>query len=324
MPVAISPPLSMPLASASNVSTFADELLTGLLHTPRQISPKWFYDLRGSELFEQICELPEYYPTRTELGMLAQHACDMLSSIEGAIDLIEFGAGATRKVRHLLDACPRIQRFIPIDISADHLLDASRELSRDFPHVRIQPMGADFTQHLELPTAKGQRVGFFPGSSIGNFEPAQAEQLLKRMATWLKDGGLLIGVDLVKDPATLHEAYNDSQGVTADFNLNLLARANKELGTHFQLDQFAHSAFYNPPLQRIEMHLVSRCDQTVQLGGQRLHFKEGSSIHTESSYKYTVAGFQALAQRAGFTAQRIWVDDDRLFSIHWLTMPNTP
>lgn len=310
-----------PLASARRASAFADDLLSGLLNTPRQVSPKWFYDQRGSELFEQICELPEYYPTRTELAMLAEHAHDMLEYIDGPIDLIEFGAGATRKVRHLLDTSKHIQRFIPIDISADHLLDASRELSRDYRHVRIEPMGADFTQHISLPPAIGQRVGFFPGSSIGNFEPAQAQKLLTRMATWLQGGGLLIGVDLVKDPAILHAAYNDTQGVTAAFNLNLLARANTELGSHFQLDKFTHSAFYNPPMQRIEMHLVSRCDQTVSLAGAQLPFKEGSSIHTESSYKYTVAGFQALAHAAGFTPEAVWIDQDRLFSIYWLSLP---
>jgi len=309
------------LASTHHRSTFSDALLAGLQHTPRQVSPKWFYDQRGSELFEQICELPEYYPTRTELGMLAQYAHEMVECMGSRIDLVEFGAGATRKVRYLLNASPHIKRFIPIDISASHLTDASNDLRLNYPSVRIEPMGADFTQHLVLPEAVGQRVGFFPGSSIGNFEPAEAQQLLSRMAGWLQGGGLLIGVDLVKDPATLHAAYNDAQGITAQFNLNLLARANTELGTHFSLEQFAHSAFYNPPLQRIEMHLVSRCDQTVHLAGERLHFVEGSSIHTESSYKYTVAGFQALARRAGFRPDAVWLDEERQFSVHWLSAP---
>jgi dimethylhistidine N-methyltransferase len=285
------------------------------------VSPKWFYDQRGSALFEQICELPEYYPTRTELGMLARYAHEMVECMGSRIDLIEFGAGATRKVRHLLDASTHIKRFTPIDISADHLTEASNDLRRDYPGVRIEPMGADFTQALALPEAVGQRIGFFPGSSIGNFDPVDAQRLLSRMAKWLQGGGLLIGVDLVKDPATLHAAYNDAQGITAQFNLNLLARANTELGTHFRLDQFAHSAFYNPPLQRIEMHLVSLCDQTVPLAGERLHFQEGSSIHTESSYKYTVAGFQALASRAGFRPDAVWLDEARQFSLHWLSAP---
>jgi dimethylhistidine N-methyltransferase len=309
------------LASAHHPSTFAAALLAGLQHTPRQVSPKWFYDQRGSALFEQICELPEYYPTRTELGMLARYAHEMVECMGSRIDLIEFGAGATRKVRHLLDASTHIKRFTPIDISADHLTEASNDLRRDYPGVRIEPMGADFTQALALPEAVGQRIGFFPGSSIGNFDPVDAQRLLSRMAKWLQGGGLLIGVDLVKDPATLHAAYNDAQGITAQFNLNLLARANTELGTHFRLDQFAHSAFYNPPLQRIEMHLVSLCDQTVPLAGERLHFQEGSSIHTESSYKYTVAGFQALASRAGFRPDAVWLDEARQFSLHWLSAP---
>jgi dimethylhistidine N-methyltransferase len=309
------------LASAHHPSTFAAALLAGLQHTPRQVSPKWFYDQRGSELFEQICELPEYYPTRTELGLLTRYAHEMVECMGPHIDLIEFGAGATRKVRHLLDASKHIKRFIPIDISAEHLTDASNDLREDYPMVRIEPMAADFMQHLTLPEAVGQRIGFFPGSSIGNFDPAEAQGLLTRMAKWLQGGGLLIGVDLVKDPATLHAAYNDAQGVTAQFNLNLLARANTELGTHFRLDQFAHSAFYNPPLQRIEMHLVSLCDQTVPLAGERLHFQEGSSIHTESSYKYTVAGFQALASRAGFRPDTVWLDEARQFSLHWLSAP---
>ncbi len=312
-------------------SAFARELLAGLRAQPRVVSPKWFYDEAGSLLFEQITELPEYYPTRTELALLERHAPEMASHIGPGAEIVEFGAGASRKVRLLLsallsaDLAPR--RYVPVDISGEHLEQAAELLRRDHPGLAVLPVVSDFTRSLELPPPEGRRVGFFPGSSIGNFDPAQAQRLLRQMAGWLAggegqgagQGGLLIGVDLVKDPALLHAAYNDAQGITAAFNLNLLARANRELGADFDLAQFAHSAFYNPPRSRIEMHLVSRRRQTVQLCGERIEFAEGDSVHTESSHKYTVEGFQRLALAAGWTPRAVWVDDARWFSLHWLT-----
>jgi dimethylhistidine N-methyltransferase len=297
---------------------FATELLEGLRSTPRAVAPKWFYDTEGSRLFESICELPEYYPTRTELALLDHHAQEMAALIGEGADIVEFGAGASRKVRVLLDALPAPRRFLPVDISGEHLEAAAVVLRTDYPRLQVQPMVGDFTRGLALPQAVGRRIGFFPGSSIGNFEPEKAQALLRGFAGMLAGGGLLIGVDLVKDPALLHAAYNDSRGVTAAFNLNLLARANRELGADFDLSAWAHSAFYQPALKRIEMHLVSRCAQQVHLGGQSLSFAEGDSVHTENSYKYTVEGFAALARGAGFDVRKTWVDGGRRFSLYWL------
>jgi dimethylhistidine N-methyltransferase len=297
---------------------FATELLEGLRATPRAVAPKWFYDSEGSCLFERICELPEYYPTRTELALLDHHAPEMAALIGEGADIVEFGAGASRKVRVLLDALSAPRRFVPVDISGEHLEAAAVVLRADYPRLQVQPLVGDFTRSLELPPAVGRRIGFFPGSSIGNFEPVQAQSLLRGMAGLLEGGGLLIGVDLVKDPAVLHAAYNDSRGVTAAFNLNLLARANREVGADFDLSAWSHSAFYQPALRRIEMHLVSRCAQKVRLAGETLWFAEGDSVHTENSYKYTVEGFAALARGAGFDVRKTWVDGGRRFSLHWL------
>lgn len=297
---------------------FARDLIAGLHARPRHVSPKWFYDERGSRLFEAICELPEYYPTRTELALLDRHAPEMAELIGPGAEIIEFGAGASRKVRVLLSALRAPARYLPIDISGEHLVQAAHALRQAQPDLLVQPLVADFSVALTLPAPIGVRVGFFPGGSIGNFEPADARRLLQRMAGWLAGGGLLVGVDLIKDPALLHAAYNDARGVTAAFNLNLLGRANRELGADFDLTQFAHSAFYNPPLARIEMHLMSRREQTVSLCGERFAFAEGDSLHTESSYKYTVAGFQQLARAAGWQPGAVWIDAARQFSLHWL------
>ena len=308
------------LAALPAASTdFARDLLAGLRARPRAVSPKYFYDAEGSRLFDAICELPEYYPTRTELALLAQHAGEMAALIGPGAEIVEFGAGASRKVRLLLDALDAPRRYVPVDISGEHLEEAAQALRADHPALDVRPLVADFTQGLDLPPAAGRRVGFFPGSSIGNFDPAEAERLLRQMAGWLEGGGLLIGVDLVKDPARLHAAYNDAQGVTAAFNLNLLARANRDLGADFDLAGFAHYAHYNPDAQRIEMHLLSRRAQQVMLCGETFEFAEGEALHTENSYKHTVPGFHALAGRAGFQPGAVWVDAGRDFSLHWLT-----
>jgi dimethylhistidine N-methyltransferase len=308
------------LAALPAASTdFARDLLAGLRARPRAVSPKYFYDAEGSRLFDAICELPEYYPTRTELALLAQHAGEMAALIGPGAEIVEFGAGASRKVRLLLDALAAPRRYVPVDISGEHLEEAAQALRADHPALDVRPLVADFTQGLDLPPAAGRRVGFFPGSSIGNFDPAEAERLLRQMAGWLEGGGLLIGVDLVKDPARLHAAYNDAQGVTAAFNLNLLARANRDLGADFDLAGFAHYAHYNPDAQRIEMHLLSRRAQQVMLCGETFEFAEGEALHTENSYKHTVPGFHALAGRAGFQPGAVWVDAGRDFSLHWLT-----
>jgi dimethylhistidine N-methyltransferase len=302
---------------------FARDLKRALESRPRSISPKYFYDRQGSALFDAICELPEYYPTRTELAILADNARDIASHMGDHAEIVEFGAGSLRKVRLLLDAMNRPAGYLPIDISGDHMARSAAGLQRDYPGLRVQPVVADYTQELRLPPplGAGRRIGFFPGSTIGNFTPEESLVFLERTARLLRGGALLLGADLIKDPAVLHAAYNDAQGVTAAFNLNLLARANRELGTTFVLEQFAHGSFYNAPLQRIEMHLVSRCAQTVSLQGEPYEFDEGETLHTENSYKFTTQGLHRLAERAGFRPGPVWTDPQRLFSVQWLHAP---
>ena len=309
-----------PRASAEN-EQFAADLHAALSRSPKAISPKYFYDETGSKLFEQICDVPEYYPTRTELTLLQTHAADMAAQFGPSVQLVEYGAGALRKVRLLLDAMPRDGvQFVPVDISGPHLLAACDGLAADYPGLAIQPLVADFTRpHTLPPCADGvRRVGFFPGSSIGNFTPAEADAFLRLAAAELKGGGLLIGIDLEKDHGTLHAAYNDAAGVTAAFNMNLLDRAAKELGAEFPSDGFEHMAFYNPAYRRVEMHLRARRPLTLQLGGEMYAFHEGETLHTEHSHKYTVEGFQAMAERAGFKPGAVWTDPNRWFAVLWL------
>jgi dimethylhistidine N-methyltransferase len=312
------------LVETREADGFIQALLSGLSKRPRALPSKYFYDSIGSELFERICELPEYYPTRTETGILEHYAPEMAERIGSDVELVEFGAGASRKVRILLDALERPQRYLPIDISGPHLTAAAARLGADYPQLDVRPVVADYTRPFALPPlAAGikRRVGFFPGSTIGNFTPDGAVRFLRVAAGLLRGGGLLIGVDLVKDPARLHAAYNDAEGVTAAFNLNLLARANREAGADFDLGRFAHYAYYNPSLMRIEMHLISRRLQTVQVLGRRIGFAAGESIHTENSYKFTLESFAALAAMAGFTPGPVWSDPEQLFSVHWLEVP---
>ncbi|MDE1929457.1 MAG: L-histidine N(alpha)-methyltransferase, partial [Burkholderiales bacterium] len=308
-------------ARARPVSEFARELRAALAARPRSIAPKWFYDAAGSRLFDRICELPEYYPTRVELALLERHASAIAGCIGAGAEIVEFGAGSARKLRALLGALEAPLRYLPIDISGEHLLQAAAALRADHPALEVQPVVGDYVAGVELPQPRGRRVGFFPGSSIGNFDPVQAQALLLRMAALTRGAGLLIGVDRVKDPALLHAAYNDAAGVTAAFNLNLWARANAEAGADFDLDAWYHSAFYNAPLRRIEMHLVSRCAQVVTVAGQRFEFAEGESVHTENSYKYADAAFGELARAAGFEPRASWTDERRLFTLHWLASP---
>ncbi|WJF92169.1 L-histidine N(alpha)-methyltransferase [Paraburkholderia bonniea] len=316
-----------PHAQIAASTTFAEDVLAGLGATPRSVPPKYFYDAAGSALFDRICDLPEYYPTRTELNLLTRYGAAMAQQIGPDAELVEFGAGSLTKVRLLLDAfapgtAPR--RYFPLDISAGHLAAAAERLRADYPQLEVEPVAADYLAHLTLPpvrAASGRRVGFFPGSTIGNFSPAQAHTFLRRAAGWLAGGGLLVGVDLVKDPALLHAAYNDAQGITAQFNLNLLRRMNRELAADFDLNQFAHYAFYQPLLRRVEMHLVSQCAQSVQLAGHVFSFAEGETLHTENSYKFTLDGFRAMALAAGFRPGPVWTDEAKLFSVHWLEAP---
>ena len=318
-------PANPPDDAASTVRRdFETALREGLRRAPRQIAPKFFYDQTGSALFDRICELPEYYPTRTEFAILRQHAGEMAECIGAHADLIEFGAGSLQKIRLLLGALREPARLVAIDISAEHLQAEAGRLRAEHPVLAVLALAGDFSGELQLPAlpaGAARRVGFFPGSSIGNFTPTEALQFLRRCAGWLAGGGLLVGVDLVKDPALLHAAYNDSAGVTAAFNLNLLARANRELGANFDLAAFQHYAFYAPLERRIEMHLLSACQQSVTVGGERFDFAEGQTLHTENSCKYTVPGFQALARAAGLQPQAVWTDAQRLFSVHWLAAP---
>ena len=305
-------------------SPFARDLAQALALPAKSISPKYFYDAAGSQWFDKICELPEYYPTRTELALLRRTAPEIAELAGPHAELVEFGAGSLTKVRLLLQALQTPQRYLPVDISGEHLQASAEWLRQDFPGLDITPIIADYTQALQLPPVakpQGRRIGFFPGSTIGNFSPQEAQDFLARSAALLRGGALLLGADLVKHPDTLHAAYNDTQGVTAEFNLNLLARANRELGTDFVLQQFTHSAFYNAPLRRIEMHLVSRCRQDVRLGEASFRFEEGETLHTENSYKFTVEGIRALARQAGFTPGPVWTDPHQLFSLHWLAAP---
>jgi len=306
---------------ASARADFSRAMRDALALHPRSISPKYFYDAEGSRLFDRICELPEYYPTRTELSILRERAGEIAAQIGPRAEIVEFGAGSLTKVRLLLDALKSPSRYLPIDISGEHLAGATARLQADWPELGVHPIVADYTRPFGLPPkteGSGMRVGFFPGSTLGNFNPDEALAFLQLAARLLRGGGLLLGVDLIKAPARLHAAYNDAQGVTAQFNLNLLRRANAELDCDFDLAGFDHAAFYNAPLQRIEMHLVSRRSQQVQLAGERFHFEEGEALHTENSYKFTIDGLRALAVRAGFGIGPVWTDPDRLFSVHWL------
>ena len=301
-------------------------MLAALECQPRSISPKYFYDVPGSALFEQICDLPEYYPTRTEIGILEINAKAIAQQMGPGAEIVEFGAGSLRKVRILLDAADAPARYVPIDISGEHMTQAADVLRYDYPGLQVEPVVGDYTQALTLPPAlqgAGRRIGFFPGSTIGNFTADEAVRFLRMSARLLHGGALVLGADLVKDPAVLHAAYSDSQGVTAAFNLNLLARANRELEANFDLSKFAHSAFYNAPQRRIEMHLMSLRKQRVTVLGRPFELEEGETIHTENSHKFTIDGLRALAISAGFTPGPVWTDADRLFSVHWLEAPKS-
>ncbi len=320
--------LSPVLPELKSENPFATDLLAALRQSPRSIAPKYFYDAEGSRLFDQICDLPEYYPTRTETALLHERAAEIARHIGPNADLIEFGAGAMTKVRILLAALAAAaslpSRYVPIDISGEYLNEAAVGLRDQFPALRVEPLAADYGHGLAVPASPPgthQRVGFFPGSTIGNYTPDEAVEFFRMAAGVLRGGALLIGADLIKDPGVLHAAYSDAQGVTAAFNLNLLARANRELGADFNLAQFAHSAFYNAPLQRIEMHLMSCVRQQVTVCGETFSFEEGETLHTENSCKFTVESLRGLARKAGFTPGPVWTDAGKQFSVHWLVAP---
>lgn len=303
-------------------SAFANDVIEGLSRHPKQSSPKYFYDQAGSELFEQITVLPEYYPTRVELSILRDRAADIHAVIPKGAALVEFGAGATTKVRLLLDVC-EFAAYVPVDISGDFLNAQADALRADVPDLAVHPVIADFTTPFRLPDAVAAmpKVGFFPGSTLGNFEPHEASAFLRSAREILGKGAqMLIGVDLEKNEKLLSAAYNDAAGVTAKFNLNVLVRINRELGGNFDISGFTHRAIYNRERHRIEMHLISRKPQTVRLLGRSFTFKAGESIHTESSYKYSLDRFMALARGAGWTTTASWTDAAGMFSVHALTV----
>ena len=300
---------------------FEGAVVQGLGLEQKRIPAKYFYDARGSALFDEICELEEYYPTRTELDLLRTHAPEVADLAGPGIGLVEFGSGSSVKVRLLLDALRDPAVYVPVEISRTHLLQSAGELARDYPDLAVVPVCADYTRHFELPplSAMRPRLGFFPGSTIGNFTRIEAAAFLGRAAVVLGPGaGLLIGADLEKDAALLHDAYNDAKGVTAAFNLNLLARINRELGGDFDPEAFRHHAPWNPARGCVEMHLVSTRRQTVTVAGRRFEFAEGESIHTEDSHKYSIPAFQEIARAGGWRPVRVWTDPRNLFSLHYL------
>ncbi|WP_139556472.1 L-histidine N(alpha)-methyltransferase [Methylotetracoccus oryzae] len=302
---------------APAVADFRSEVLVGLSRPQKSLSPKFFYDGEGCRLFEAICDLPEYYLTRTEMHILTRHAGDIATALGAPVTLIELGSGSSRKVRLLLDAV-RPRRYVPLDIARDHLFASASAIARDYPWLDVRPICVDYSHPFEFPDIAddSRRIAFFPGSSIGNFAPDEAVALLRSVASLLgRDGGLLIGYDLKKDPAVLHRAYNDAAGLTAAFNLNLLRRINRELEGDFELGRFDHSAHFASDDGRVEMHLVSRVDQVVGVSGQLFKFAAGESIHTENSYKYGMDQFVGLAANAGFRPLQTWTDAGRLFCV---------
>lgn len=301
--------------------SFLDDVLEGLAQSQKKLSSKYFYDERGSKLFDDICALTEYYPTRTETALLQTHAEEFATLIGANASVVEFGSGSSTKIRILLDALETPAAYIPVDISREHLLESAKALAGAYPDLPVVPIAADYTQPFDLPEISGEaaRIGFFPGSTIGNFTRDAAAEFLRAAATDLgADNGLLIGVDLRKDVDVLHAAYNDAAGVTAEFNLNVLRRVNRELGGDFDLDAFTHDARWVAEKGRIEMHLVSERDQQVRVNGHSFTFAAGETIHTEDSHKYDIAEFHALAAEAGWRAFRHWTDEDDLFSLHYL------
>jgi dimethylhistidine N-methyltransferase len=298
---------------------FTSAVIDGLSKAKKSLPCRFFYDARGSELFEEITRLPEYYPTRTETGIIAAHAAEMVEAISENGVLVEFGSGSSRKTELVLERLAPGVAYVPIDVSESALEDAASRLAQRFPALDVRPIIGDFSRPLTLPPdlTRRPKTGFFPGSTIGNLAPKDATRLLGVFKSVLSPGGrLIIGIDLKKDARKLVLAYNDAAGVTAAFNLNLLARINREIEPAFDLASFRHEAIYDPREGRIEMHLVSACVQEVSIRGHRFKFRLGETIHTENSYKYSIEQFQELARSAGWWPAGVWTDDDHDFSVH--------
>ena len=310
-----------PPGTTALADDFAASVIEGLSRPQKTLPCRFLYDARGSSLFEEITELPEYYPTRTEIGILKQCAAEIVDGISIGDVLVEFGSGSSLKTEILLDHIAGRVTYVPLDVSESALSEATARLQARYPALDIRPLVADFSNLPELPDefARSDKTGFFPGSTIGNLAPNEAVALLRSFRNVLGDRGrLIIGVDLKKDPRVLVNAYNDSAGVTAEFNLNLLVRINRELAGTFDLAAFRHKALYNPRAGRIEMHLVSDRVQDVMAAGRRFHFAQGETIHTENSYKYAVSEFRELASKAGWKPKRLWTDAGEQFSVHEL------
>jgi dimethylhistidine N-methyltransferase len=318
-----SPILSSPsIDSLPSRDGFLSETIEGLSQPQKMLPCKFFYDEQGSKLFNEICELEEYYPTRTENQILRDNVKEIGGLIGPGCQLVEFGSGTSAKTRHLLTHLPNILEYVPIDISGQQLVESAMQLASEFPDLAINPVEADYGEILKLPNSRGKpkrTIAFFPGSTIGNLQPDEAVAFLRNVALLCgENGGLLIGVDRKKEKRILEAAYNDGKGVTAKFNFNILARANRELGADFDLSAFQHRAPYNETHGRIEMHLVSKCLQTVHVDSREFSFQEGEYITTEYSYKYTLKGFERLASKAGFEPVKNWEDSGHLFSVLFL------
>lgn len=302
---------------------FLADVLMGLSQAQKNLPCKYLYDEKGSQLFDQICELPEYYPTRTEIALLEAKGEEIASCVGPSAQIVEYGCGSVQKIRLLLDALERPASYVAVDISREHLLNAAVALADDYPELEVNALCADFTKPFDIPpvsqAAKARRVGFFPGSTLGNFTRKDAVEFLASAAQSLgPGGGMVIGIDLKKDEALLNAAYNDSQGVTAAFNLNLLERINRELNANFDLDGFEFRAHYDDAKGRVESYLYSNRDQTMRVNGETFRFDKGEAIHTENSHKFSIAEFREIAREADFEHKRVWTDDGRLFSIHYL------
>ena len=297
------------------------EIVEGLSQAQKSLSPKFFYDARGSKLFDEICELPEYYLTKTELAIMRAHIGDIAALVGPQASLIEFGSGSSLKTRILLDGLDRLAAYVPVDISREHLMTAAESLAADYLDIEVWPVLADFMRPFKLPNPTVmplRNIVYFPGSTIGNFSPEKAHNLLTVMHEEAgEDGALLIGVDLQKDIAVIERAYNDSAGVTAEFNLNVLTRINTEFGANFDVDLFRHHAVYNEEHGRIEMYLISECKQIVRIDGRTFSFRKGEMILTEHSHKYTLEQFAKIANRAGFAVDTVWTDPEELFSVQY-------
>ncbi len=298
------------------------EVIEGLSKSRKELPCKYFYDEHGSQLFDEICSLEEYYVTRTELDIMHKNIDEMSDVMGRKLMFVEYGSGSSEKIKIILDHVKGICTYVPIDISCKHLSKSAAQIASQYKQIEVIPVCADYNKPFSIPESKNNilhKIVYFPGSTIGNFHPDEARKFLKQIAEVAgPNGGLLIGVDLKKDSSILNRAYNDSRGITAEFNLNQLKHLNRELGTDFELDNFRHRAFYNSEQGRIEMHLISTENQTVSLNGTTISFDKDESIWTESSYKYSLAEFKSVAIDAGFSVKQVWTDENNLFSVQYL------